>query len=123
MNKDQAMYAYHKAGLGMEEGKRAWKKSKITLYDAYELDADGKVKIKMSRINPSDANSPTFYDLIRPKMTTGVGIENAAGEKESRKIETRVHGIIRERSSVVNGVLSEAGGSAFSQNYVGALAL
>lgn len=119
MTRDQARYAYHKAGLGMENGDKAWKNcerdskgKRITLYNAYELDDEGKVRIK-----------PAFRDLVRPKVSTAVGIENEAGERESRKIETRVSGIIRERAAIVNGVLGQTSGSAFSQNYIGALAL
>lgn len=112
MTKDQAMYAYHKAGQSMEEGKQAWKSSKITLYDAYEIGPDGNIKIVDS-----------YRDKVRPKVQTNVGYENEQGERESRKIETRIHGIIRERSAVVNGILDSTSGSAFSQNYLGALVL
>ena len=112
MTKDQAMYAYHKAGQSMKEGKRAWKKAKTTLYDAYEIGPDGNIKIV-----------DQYRDKVRPKVSTNVGYENEQGERESRKIETRVHGIIRERSAVVNGILDSTSGSAFSQNYLGALVL
>jgi hypothetical protein len=112
MTKDQAMYAYHKAGQSMKDGKNAWKKAKTTLYDAYEIGPDGNIKIV-----------DQYRDKVRPKVSTNVGYENEAGERESRKIETRVHGIIRERSAVVNGILDSTSGSAFSQNYLGALVL
>ena len=112
MTKDQAMYAYHKAGQSMKDGKKAWKKAKVTLYDAYEIGPDGNIKIV-----------DQYRDKVRPKVSTNVGYENEAGERESRKIETRVHGIIRERSAVVNGILDSTSGSAFSQNYLGALVL
>jgi len=87
----------------MEEGKQAWKSSKITLYDAYEIGPDGNIKIVDS-----------YRDKVRPKVQTNVGYENEQGERESRKIETRIHGIIRERSAVVNGILDSTSGSAFS---------
>ena len=112
MTKDQAMYAYHKAGQSMKDGKKAWKNAKITLYDAYEMGPDGNIKIV-----------DKYRDKVRPKVSTNVGYENEAGERESRKIETRIHGIIRERSAVVNGILDSSSGSAFSQNYLGALVL
>lgn len=112
MTRDQARYAYHKAGQSMKDGDKAWKRAKTTLWDAYELDKDGNVQIVSG-----------YENLVRPKVSTGVGIENASGQRESRKIETRVAGIIRERSSIVNGVLDQSSGAAFSQNYMGALVL
>lgn len=112
MTKDQAMYAYHKAGLTIKEGKNKWKHAKVTLWDAYEIGPDGNIRVV-----------PQYYDYVRPKVSTNVGYENEAGERESRKIETRIHGVIRERAAIVNGVLDRSSGAAFSQNYLGALVL
>lgn len=113
MTRDQARFAYHKAGMTVKQGDKAWKDSKETLWDAYELDDRGSAKLKDS-----------YRKYVRPEVTTNVGYENeTTGKRESRKLETRVHGIIRERSAIVNGVLDSSSGAAFSQNYLGALVL
>lgn len=112
MTRDQARYAYYKAGLSTKDGDKAWKKAKTTLWDAYEIGPDSNIRIVTG-----------YKHLVRPIVQTNVGVENEQGQRESRKIETRVAGIIRERAAIVNGVLDQSSGAAFSQNYIGALVL
>ena len=104
MTKDQAMFHYHDAGLSMEDGVRAWKKSKFTLFDAYDVDDKGNAVVK-----------PRYEKYVYPTVkSTGI---------KSRRLVNQVTGIIRERSSVVNGILDQSGNSAWKQNVVGALVL
>ena len=104
MTKDQAMFHYHDAGLNMEDGVKAWKNSKITLWDAYDVDKQGNAVVKSK-----------YVKYVFPKVkSTG---------RESRRLVNQVHGIIRERSSVVNGILDQSGNAAWKQNVAGALIL
>lgn len=104
MTKDQAMFHYHDAGLNMEDGVKAWKHSKITLWDAYNVDKQGNAVV-----------NSRYMKYVFPKVkSTG---------RESRRLVNQVHGIIRERSSVVNGILDQSGNAAWKQNVAGALIL
>ena len=104
MTKDQAMFHYHDAGLQMEDGVKAWKNSKITLFDAYEVDSKGNAVVK-------NKYRKYVFPIVK---STG---------KESRRLVNQVTGIIRERSAVINGILDQSGSSAWKQNVVGALVL
>ena len=104
MTKDQAMFHYHDAGLDMNDGVKAWKRSKFTLFDAYDVDDKGNAVVK-----------PRFDKYVFP-------IIKSSGIK-SRRLVNQVHGIIRERSSVVNGILDQSGSAAWKQNVAGALIL
>lgn len=97
MNKQEAQFAYAEYG-GRKEGLKRWKKSKITLRNAYSVTENG-LELK-----------PEYEKLVRPN----------AGDKSSYKLETRVSGLIKEQSAVVNGMLDEQDINKVSQNFVGA---
>lgn len=99
LTQEQAMYAYTAAGLSAKEGSEKWSNSKITLWDAYDLSDDGNFVLTR------------FKDAIRPSDSNG---------NISTKIETRVAGTIRERGSVINGVLDTANKGKLHSNYLGA---
>lgn len=104
MTKDQAMFHYHDAGLRMEDGVKAWKRAKITLFDAYEVDDKGNAVVKEK-----------YKKYVYPTV-------KATGQ-QSRRLVNQVTGTIRERSSVINGILDQSGNAAWKQNVAGALVL
>lgn len=104
VNKDKAKYMYLKAGYTEQDGLNAYKKASVTLRDAYEKNSKtGSIRIK-----------PEFLDIVKPIIDEETG-------RRSNKIENRVTGTIRERCSVINGMLDEMDRSSLSQNWVGAL--
>lgn len=104
MNREQAVYNFIKAGLTEEEAENAWKNAKESLIDAYELTKNGNIVLKAN-----------YEDMVRPYIPS-LG-------RRSNKLETRIATIIKERSSVINGVLDSMDRSSMSQNYVGAMAI
>jgi len=99
LTQDQARYAYLSAGKTAEDGSKAWSKANITLWDAYDVDDNGDFILKR------------FKDAIRPTDSNG---------NVSTKVETRVAGTIRERGSVINGVLDTANKGNLAATYLGA---
>ena len=103
MSKDQAMYHYHANGLSMDEGLKAWKNSKVTLWDAYDVDDKGNAVV----VNYKEQVYP-YVDSI--------------GRRTNRLVNN-VAGIIRERSSVINGVLDASGSAKAKQSTIGSMVL
>ena len=104
MSKDQAMYHYHAAGLSMDDGLKAWKKSKVTLWDAYEVDDKGNAVVKQK------------YDKYVYPYIDSLG-------RSTNRLVNNVAGIIRERSSIINGVLDKSGSAKAKQSTIGAMVL
>lgn len=113
--KQQAQYYYTKAGYTAKEGKKAWRKgiphvdatgktvyARVTLADAFYVEQNGKYTLK-----------PEFEDLVRPVIDESTG-------RRSNKLETQVEGFIRERSSVVNGMLDTYDRNGAQTNFIGA---
>lgn len=116
--KQQAQYYYTKAGYTANDGKKAWRKglshtdatgkvihSRVTLADAFYVEDDGKYTLK-----------PEFKDLVRPVIDQQSG-------RRSNKLETQVEGFIRERSSVINGMLDTYDRNGAQTNFIGAAIL
>lgn len=99
MTQDQIRYAYTAAGLNKEEGSKKWSESNITLWDAYTIDKRGNFVLDSK-----------YEDIVRPL--------NPVTGKRSNKIETRIAGTIRERGSVVNGILDSSNRGGGSRNYL-----
>ena len=97
MNQWEAAYVYSKAGQEESDGIKAWRKAGNlvtgkTLLDAYYVDKEGNLTLK-----------DEYLDIVRPEVNG----------RRSNLLETRIETIIRERSSVINGVLDEMDRPAF----------
>lgn len=104
MTKDQAMYHYQAAGLGINQGLKQWKTSKETLFDAYDVDDKGNAYV-----------IDEYEDYVYPYV-------ESLGRRTNRLVN-QVAGTIRERSSVINGVLDASGSAAMRQSTIGAMVL
>ena len=104
MTKDQAMYHYQNAGLGIDEGLKQWKNADKTLWDAYEVDDKGNAYVV-----------DEYKDYVYPYV-------ESLGRRTNRLVN-QVAGIIRERSSVINGVLDTSGSASMRQSTIGAMVL
>lgn len=93
MNKQEAQFAYAGENGGRKEGLKRWKKATTKLRDAYVVTEDG-LQLK-----------DEYKELV------------------SKKLETRVSGLIREQSAVVNGMLDEQDINKVSQNFIGSMIL
>lgn len=113
--KQQAQYYYARAGYTANDGKKAWRKgiphtdatgkiihARVTLADAFYVAEDGKYTLK-----------PEFEDLVRPVIDEKTG-------RRSNKLETQVEGFVRERSSVINGVLDTYDRNGAQTTFIGA---
>ena len=104
MNKDQAMYQYQLHGDGIKEGLKQWKKAETTLFDVYDIDDKGNAVVNKD-----------YEKYVYPYIDS-IG-------KKSNRIVNQVAGVIRERSSVINGILDESGKASLSQSVLGSMAL
>lgn len=104
MTKDQAMYHYQAAGLRMNDGLKAWKKSKITLFDAYDVDDKGNAVVKEK-----------YKKYVYPHV-------ESLGRSTNRLVN-QVAGTIRERTSVINGILDASGSARAKQSTIGSMVL
>ena len=102
LTKNQAGYIYQEYNRPESEGRKAWKRSKTVLFDAYKLDKDGNVQIK----------NDYYKNIIRP-----VGVDG----RENNKLERRVETTIKRRTSYINGMLEHQDRSSISANYFGAM--
>lgn len=116
--KQQAQYYYTRAGYTAGDGKKAWRRgiahvddlgktvySRTTLADAFYVDEDGKYTLK-----------PEFEDLVRPVINEETG-------RRTNKLETQVEGFIRERVSVINGILDTYDRNGMHTTFIGAAVL
>ena len=103
MTKDQAMYHYHAAGLSMNDGLKEWKKAKVTLWDAYDVDDKGNAVVTR------------FKDQVYPYVESI--------DRNTNRVVNQVAGIIRERSSVINGILDASGSASAKQSTIGSMIL
>ena len=101
MNKQEAQFAYAEYIGGRKEGLKRWKKAKVKLRDAYVVTKSG-LQLKYE-----------YKDLVTPEING----------KESKKLEHRVAGLIREQSAVVNGMLDSQNINKVSQNFIGSMIL
>lgn len=98
MTEEQVRYAYTAAGLDKEEGSKVWSTANTTLWDAYDVNKDGEFVL-----------NPKYEDVVRPKVN--------GTNRRSSKLETRIAGTVRERGSVINGILDAANKGDASRNY------
>lgn len=103
MTRQRAEWLWSQEFGDKKAGRRQWEQAKLTLHDAYEVDKQGNFVIK-----------PEYKDIIHPIKTDG---------NESYKLETQVATTIKERCSVINGMLDEMDKNGMSQNYLGAMFL
>lgn len=88
MNDSEARDVYEKAGI--KGGREAWKHSKVSMLDVYEIDDEGIPYIK-----------------------------NQYKKYVTKKVEDRIANTTRERSSIINGVVPETGKSFVYANAYG----
>lgn len=100
LSRDQAKYAYLSTGKTSKEGEDAWSSANTTLWDAYSVDKEGNFVLDKK-----------YEDIVRPY--------DPVLKRRSNKLETRIAGTIRERGSVINGVMDSANKGNMYRNYLG----
>lgn len=104
MTRQRAEYLYQQYSGTKEAGAKKWKKSDITLRDAYQVNQEGIFELKQE-----------YTDIVKPFI--------GESGRRSNKAELQVNTTIKERSSVINGMLDEMDRNGLSQNYIGAMVL
>lgn len=100
MNQQQAQFMYLNHGKTLKEGDDAWNSQSATLWDAFDINENGDFKLKQE-----------YLDKVRPySITQG---------RRVKKAEIRVRGVVRDRLSVIAGMLDDANKSSVSQNILG----